>query len=199
MAHAISLPDEVEDEVVKQIGELLPGQFIANPPAEGDVTLGETFEVWMIEGDTSKWHTAYLRELARPTGYLHHQVYVRGNAMLYARSTPLSTAPGSWRVTEVFESELAEDIDKAIDAIDEIESDGADDSLVRLLVIPTYQTHALWLLRDSGDDQVFVLNRPPEFTSLSVFNSLSSDRLPNQGEFLEALHSVQPIIGKLRS
>lgn len=192
MAHTLSLPDDAEDEIVKQIGELLPGQFMANPPAEGDVTLGETFEVWMLEGDAVRWHAASLRDLARPMSRLHHQVYVREKAKLYARSTPLAAEPGSWRVTEVFESELAGNIDKAIETIDEIDSDRADDSLVHLLVVPTYQTYAFWLLRDSWNDGVLVLDHPPEFTSLS------RDRLLSQGEFLEALRGERPIIGRIR-
>jgi hypothetical protein len=192
MAHAENFPDAAADEVVKQIGALLPGQFIANPPAEGEVTLSETFEVWILDGNAVTQPTDSLRQLARPTGYRHHQVFIKGAAKLFARSTPPDAATGRWRVTEVFESELAGKIDEAIDLIDSMDRDDIDDPLVRLLIAPTYQTHAFWLLSDTKDDQVLVLSRPPEFTSLRT------DQLLSQGEFLEALRGEQHIIGRLR-
>lgn len=190
MAHAESLPDDVLRAVAEQIGTLLPGVFAADSLPVGRVRIGETFEVWVLEPDAITEATNQLRRLATPTGRWHHQVSLDGVMRSFARSTPLGVKADSWRVTEVFESELARKID---DAIDWVDRNITDDPLVHLLIIPAYQTQAFWLLRDAGDDQVLVLDRPPEFTHLHT------DRLLSQGEFLKALRSEQHIIGRLRS
>lgn len=191
MAHTESLQDKVLDVIAKQIVTLLPAIFSPEELFEAELGLGETFDVWVLEADAVIRSTDDLRELANPTGRLHHQVFINGVIETFARSIPLGATPDSWQVVEVFKSPLARKIDEAIRQVDDLYIDG--DPLTRLLVVPAYQVNAFWLLNHESVEKVFVLDRPEKFTNLPT------NQLLSYKEFLDALRKEQHIIGRVRS
>jgi hypothetical protein len=190
MAHAESLSDDVLNVVAEQIGAMLPGVYDKEQLSGAGVEIGETFEVWVLGLDAVTQPLNDLKLSAHPRG-LWHQVRLNGQPQIFARSILLGVRPSSWRVVEVFQSTLAEKIDEAITWVD---LNVPDDLLTRLLVVPAYQVHAFWLLPDQGPGQVLVIDSSARLARLQ-----SPKRLLSETEFLEALCSERPIIGRSRS
>ena len=182
----------VLDVVAAQINALLRGVFNPDRLAGAQIAMGLTLEVWVLEADaTIIQPTDDLKQLARPAACWHHQVVINGVTESYARSTPFGAEPKSWRVVEIFESQLAERIDRAMGWVIE---NVPDDPLVRLLIVPAYELHAFWLITEAEVEQVFVIDCPAQFTNLR------SDQLfESQNRFLEALRREPHIVGRIRS
>ena len=191
MARAESLSDDVLSVVAEQIGAMLPGVYYKEQLSGVDVEIGETFEVWVLGLDAITQPLNELKLLANPRG-LWHQVRIEGLAQVFARSILLGAQPSSCRVVEVFQSKLAGKIDEAIKWIDDKKF--PDDWLTRLLIVPAYQVHAFWLLPDEGAGQILVVDTPAQSAFIQP-----AERLPSEKEFLDALRSERPIIGKSRS
>lgn len=121
----------------------------AGPPS---LELRETFAVWSLRDDkiSEGLRTgADLVQLAEPTGRWHHQVVCNDLPVGFARS--VSEDGGGCGVSQLYVSDLAAYIDDAIRWVDEFEKANplyaASNPLVRLLFIPSYQTHAFWLVK----------------------------------------------------
>jgi len=188
MAHADSLPDVVLDGIAQQLGQYLPR--LAKPPLPGaqGIELCESFALWRLGRDslTASAQTGDdLSQLAKPTGRWHHQLKVDGQATMFARSTQSDAA--SYVVRAVSVSPLAERIDQAIDWVDQnIQAR----LFARLLVVSAYRVHAFWLVSDDeDDDQVLIIDAPPQFTDLRPL------QLFNSRAFLEALLREPQVIG----
>lgn len=193
MAHTDNLPDDVLDSIAGKIGERLTGltesaiPFSSTTSAEASPELRETFALWMLGADDIvNLPSNKLVLMAKPTGRWHHQIKSGVETKTFARSTPLGSDADSWSIREVFyESQLAKNIDKAIDWIDQnIEND----PLVRLLAVPAYQLYALWLSA-TDDSKVLIVDCPSQFTYL-LPNQLLGDQ-----QFLAALRHESHIIG----
>lgn len=193
VAHAEQLPDDVLDEVSKQIGEMMHGVIDPERLAKADPTTDKSpFEVWRLGADALLQPTPELRRSAGLTGRWHHQVFLDDVPQGFARSAPLGAQPSSWRVLGFFESKLAGKIAAAAAWIDD-DKNVSGDPLVRLLEVPTYQVYAFWLLRDDGQDEVFVIDCP------EVFTHLRPNQLLSQASFIDGLRREQHTVGRSRS
>jgi hypothetical protein len=151
-------PTDSEHIVAFNIGAVI-GRVLGQ--LDGRKVLTETIRIWSLPADLSGVDPfTQLSSLAFDTGYWHHQIHVNGHPRAYARSVQLGPLPEQWSVRQLFVSQLAQRIDDGISWLDLALAD--DDSLVRLLVAPTYQLHAFWLLHRSGDS-VVVLDKPDSF------------------------------------
>lgn len=181
MAHAQQLPPAVLNHLAAQLNTLLPQAVEGVKLARTPINLTETFPVWMLGADAVTKSDLPLDKLARRTGRWHHQIRFAGAADAYARSMPLGADAASWDIREVYESELAARIDKAIDWIDQ---NVKGDPEVRLLVVPAYYTHAFWLSERNGS-HVVVIDAPKQYTNLRP------QKLYTPKEFLESLAREQ--------
>jgi hypothetical protein len=185
MAHSDVLPDDVIDNLAAQIGSEAGRTLGAAILQRKTIEMTESFSIWALGADLVTKVDVDLSQLARQTGRWHHQIKVDGKAESFARSMPLGPSATDWSVRELFESEISQKIDDAIDWIDQ---NVQGDPLVRLLIIPAYHLHAFWLL-DGTLSQVLVVDMPPSFTKLQY------GRLYSSREFLETLSQEQHIIG----
>jgi hypothetical protein len=181
--------------------------------------LGETFVLWSLGFDriTDGLRTGVdLVQLARPTGRWHHQIKINAEPVGFARSFSKDDALGL-DVRQMFVSDLARYIDEALAWIDEFEVEhpdyAASHSLVRLLFVPAYQTHAFWLSRgdsgswlqslmsraakifgmapkqNDGKSDLLIIDAPSHLSALRPNTLLSSDA------FLEAFRGEAPLGG----
>lgn len=180
------LPDDILDHLASEIGShvsaLGPGIFKFGP---GE--LGESLSLWMLPADkiAESQEPDALSEIAQTTGRWHHQLLFGGKALAFARSMPFGPDPASWRVLELFESPLADAIGAALEWLDAAQG---EDTVVRLLVVPAYQVHVLWLVGDHPGE-VYIVDRPQTFKSMPV------GKLMSEQEFLQALRAEKPITG----
>lgn len=162
MATTKQLPPEVLRTVANQIGERL-GVFKEHPISSPffttgagenrpQVDLGESFEVWTLPaGALDEFEKGLdLPQIARPTGYWHHQIRSDQQARSFARSKPLGSDPESWSLRELFVSPLAEEVGRAIDWIEERVP---EDVKVTYLSVPQHQVEAFWLISDPASTQ----------------------------------------------
>jgi hypothetical protein len=185
------------------------------PPFE----LGETFSVFTLsldrieEGQRTGVDLFYL---AQDTGRYHHQLAYHGQPAGFARTTSENAA--GMDVCQLYVSALAKHIDDAINWLDEFEKKdqayAAFNPLVRLLFIPSYQTHVFWLIRDPKGlvrrlasrargaggtsrkqpqvtSDVLIIDAPSYLSPLGPLTMLSSRDL------LDALREKQPLGGGL--
>ena len=189
MAHVDRLSEKVLEMLTGQLGESL-GQLLESSIRDvNKADLAESFSVWMVGLDKLVEDSTDLRELATQTGRWHHQIRVDEQAEAFARSRPLGADPLSWRITEVFQSELAKRIDTSITWVD-MNLEG--DPLVRLLVVPAYHLTAFWLV-DDADSQVIIIDAPLHYDTLQADHQVLT-----QKEFLDKLRQLPHIEGRTK-
>lgn len=190
MAHFKTLPDSVLTQLQRKIGLSLSrvSNSLGSPLAPA---LHESVDVWNLPASEVIGPTNNLSLLAKPSGQWHLQVKSDNTAIAYARSSNLGSEPTDWSVDGIFQSKLAQKFDQAIGWIDENISD--DNILVRLLIIPAYQIHALWLLdeSDTNNQQIVVIDAPQEYG----FNIPPEFESQNAEKFLYRLRSIKHIQG----
>jgi hypothetical protein len=185
MAHVDILPTDVLDALAGKVGVPL-GEFgVAAQRAQPTAELLETFSVWSLEPTAILTANADFNKLVTQTGRWHHQIKISGKAAAFARSMPLGADSNSWEVTQLFQSDISEKIDRAVDWVD---SNVKGDPVVRLLVAPSYYLHAFWL-SEGNKDQVCVIDVPASFTHVHA------DTLYSAKEFLQKLAQEQPASG----
>lgn len=181
-----TISNETLEHLASEIGAFLsawgPKAFELGPPE-----LAESISLWMLGAAEIADAQAGLSQTAKKTGRWHHQLLFGGQALAFARSMPLGDGqdPASWRVLEAFESPMAGAINTALEWV--VENIGGD-PLVRLLVVPAYQVHALWLIVD-GSAELYIVDCPQTFASMAVGTLMSEQ------EFLQALLVESPIVG----
>src|SRR6266581_4621952 len=111
MAHADSLSEQILDVLAGQIGPCLGQVMGATLRGAKKAELTETFPVWMLGLDSLAQGSDDLGKLATQTGRWHHQIKTDGRPDAFARSQPLGADPSSWKITAVFQSELAQKIE----------------------------------------------------------------------------------------
>jgi hypothetical protein len=185
MAHADALPADVLDSLAVKVGTPL-AEFgtVAQQPAP-TAELSETFSVWSLNPTAILTPDADFRKLVAQTGRWHHQIKIGGTATAFARSMPLGTDADSWEVTQLFQSDIPEKIDRAIDWVD---ANVSGDPVVRLLIAPSYYLHAFWLSEGSSN-HIYVIDVPSSFTQVQA-NTFYSAK-----EFLQKLAQEQPATG----
>lgn len=201
MATPGTLPDDVLDRIADQIGLLMADASTAFSPrgveedvgaaSEAPIEMTHTFEIWVLSVDALRQPANNLSQLAKPTGDWHHQINRSGITDFFARSCQVGQPeaddrPSTWQVVELLQSQLAEQIDHAVDWTNKHVH---EDLVARLLVVPAYQLHAFLLLKD-GKSQIFVIDCPERL------GYLRSDEVLDEPFFLESLRKEQPIVGR---
>jgi hypothetical protein len=198
MAYTEKLPQDALSSLANQISRRLAKSpetrdWLTAEAATPALTIAEYFEVWILRADVVKRAARQkfdLEKLAKRTGLFHHQIHFTGQRQLFARSTHPPDEPEKLRLRELFFSTLAGDIDLAIDWLDR----NVDDSwLARILIAPSYQLTAFWLLKQSTKESRVLIISLPE-----IFKSLQKEKLIDSREFLEALSKEQNISGVSR-
>ncbi|MEM7725858.1 MAG: hypothetical protein AAF208_05730 [Cyanobacteria bacterium P01_A01_bin.45] len=184
-----SLPEDVVDEIVKQIGLGLENlRPIPTLGGASELKLFETVDIWSLRSDLLLESTNDLTILAKPTGRWHHQIKINGVPTSYARSVANGPSALDWHVVGVFESPIATKID---DAINWIDGNISGDYVVRLLTVPCYQIQAFWLVNNdnSQPQQIVLISAPAEYSTLDYERAYAVD------EFLDVLRTVNNIQG----
>lgn len=136
-----------------------------------------------------------LNALARSTGRWHHQIRVGGKAAAFARSAGQKLRLDSASLRGLFVSPLARKVEEAVGWIDENVPDGRNgvrDPLVRLLVVPSRQLHAFWLLDErGGTSEALIVDAPARFDAAAG----RGRRLLGEQEFLDLLRRSRPVRG----
>jgi hypothetical protein len=203
MADATKLSDDVLDDLAQQATRrLIVSQDVGSSPflfmdtltadplsPSSELRLGETFEVWritpvMVEAYAGK--SEDIIRFAEPTGRLHHQIKLVGDAKVYARSKPSATDAGKLSLRELVTSSLATKIDKGVRWADKHKEELPDDMVARLLVSPLYQMVALWFVNKSA------LTDKSGVSKVLIVSARSDSRLPlmsllNSSELVELL------------
>ena len=199
MADAHRLPREALTAIAAQVGA-----FISHRP-DGDRSwwtatageralpvLGESFQIWALGPSAAHSIRHGLRgihpdqrliEFMENTGHWHHQVRTRGGkavAFVHSLRSIDKRRRERWTVEAVRASPVAPAIDRAIERIDQAEAEKPRPGLVRLLVIPGFSIHALWLEAPDGD-RVLVAHQG------KGRSKLSAGRFYGGYEFLAAL------------
>lgn len=177
MAHFDPIPRDVLESIAGKLSERLSPEAGAARAAGIGVEIAETLAVWQLGLDATTKTGQDISDLAINTGYWHHQIRHGPTASEFARSTPLGPAPNDWQVEETSTSPLANKVQSGIDWIDQ---NVHDDPTVRLLVIPSYYIHALWLTIN-GSSRVLIIDKPDQYKLLDY------NRLYTSNEFLDIL------------
>jgi hypothetical protein len=190
MAHTDPISEEclnvLAADIGKHIGSVIPS---SNHPHR--IQMAENLRVCLLTAEevTSAASTGKdLRMVAQETNRFHHQIRFDERAVAYARSIQTTTPQGglAWSVREVAVTHLAENIDTALLFVEPRLLE--ESTLVRLLVVPAYRVHALWLINQSHRDQV-VLADTPSHSGLRAFEIMEST------EFLAALSKENQVVG----
>lgn len=191
MIHTDSIPEEGLANIAEQIGNRLSSIMDPEALAGVDIELAKTFQLWMVGAETitnSHWNAPDLNRLAQRTDRWHHQITFNGEARVIARSF-FDEYLQTCELSELFVSPLAHKIQHAAFAI-EHNINPERDCLIRLLVAPAYQTHALWLYDEAENaSAVMVIDSPEEL------EGLRSAKLVHAGEFLTALSNASQVFG----
>lgn len=203
-------PDAVNTSALEQVADDI-GELIASPASLfldtsfSDETaasaespsheMTENFAVWVINYDElmqSADEKVSAITIPKPTNRWHHQIRKGGKVTGYARSA--GSAADALALRQLFDSEIASNIDNAITLLDELE--GANplfqesEWVVRLLVVPTYQVHAFWLVSENSEHSLLLLIDGP-----SQLDGLSRRELISLESFVALLRQLQPATG----
>jgi hypothetical protein len=186
-----SLPKADLDALSKKLGvyisrsKLIPSDTFAT---EAPPTLTESIEVWHLSPLPDLPSLDSLVSLAKNSGGYYLQIKRESTPIAYAWTSPVGPN-NTHDVDGIVQSLLPMTIDKAITWIDtwypEI------DVTVRLLVVPSYQIHAFWLLGVNGSaiEVVIILEAPKSYQLQGI------PRVYHPREFLEKLSAYGSIKG----
>ena len=140
MANTVQLSPEILSVIAAQVSAFwhaVGGEM----PREGQAEIGESFQIWMLTG-IAVVSGATMAEAA-PTGRWHHQVYRQRRPDAHAYSRPIGPGVLDWQLTALFQSDVANAINAAVDVVD-----GAfpGDVEARLLLIPSYGIQCIWVV-----------------------------------------------------
>lgn len=186
MAHSDALRKEDAQALSTQLGDPLTSSGLAMA-ATPEAELRESFRIWSVAIDDLVG-AARLTDVAEPTGYWHHQVYLGDIPAHFAHSRPLG-GEGGWQVVMVGDEALASKVGTGVAWIDAHVTSG--DPLVRLFWLPSYRLTALWIIDEGTDSsRLLVVDAPKEY-------SFREDRLYRESEFVDRLLRTNPSNGIL--
>lgn len=185
MATLSVLPKSVLEHIASQIGERLTNAAQHALSQNKGLALSESFPVWLLGLDATANSDAELSALARATGYWHHQIRHGGDAVEFAKSRPIGPNTADWQIEEIVTSPVAKRID---DALEWIEANVKGDGEVRLLVVPAFFIHALWL-SVGASDAIVIADMP------RADDGLQYERIYNANDFLRLLGSRKHVTG----
>lgn len=178
MAHSESLPEQTLKHIASQIGERLSEAALKAEGAGVRLQIGESLPVWTLGLDATTRVDEDIRKLATNTGFWHHQILHGEEPKEFARSRPTGPRPDDWTVKEVVTSHIADRIGAAIVWVDR---NYQRDAIARILIVPAYYLHALWL-DDGNTSQIVVADKP------KMYSKLEYEKLYTSPEFLRALN-----------
>ena len=167
-------------------------------PATSSLDMTLTLELWRLTPaavDKFKEEGGDLAKLATPSGRLHHQVKLDGDATAFARSGYSSGEEGErWLVDEIYVSPLAVQLKEVYESSKKLFP--GDDFLARLLTAPAYKVEALWFVNradaekgvETGGD-LLIVDAPGGQARLEPHQRISST------EFLEILRNMPVGLG----
>jgi len=189
MPHTYNISDEILAVIAEQLGTHISQLVSPDLLDRGSVEIMESFPIWTLGLDSvgAAFESGVdIQELASPTGRWHHQIRLGDSVTAFARSMPLGPSPNDWSVREVFASPIAAKIDNAIEWVDKISN---YDPLVRLLIVPAYNTHAFWLTDNDYHSTIIIIDSPYSNYDNNQYHAMSSK------EFIEYLFNREHIIG----
>jgi len=163
-------------KVAKQIAKCATLSARTAQLSNREVHLAEEFEVWKLLPKAFAKPDARLAKLAKPTGYWQHLVR-HGGAARELASSIRDKATGKWKVHSIGSSILAEKLGKAVQWLDHNDH---SDCVVRILLVPTFSLHALWLFCEANDRVVL-------FDSMRTVQGLVFEKIYAGAEFLVAI------------
>ena len=193
MARTHPLPDLTRSLIAGEVATRLSPEAMAALNRNDSVELREHFEVWVLPVGAITSPDRPMHQLALRSGLWHHQIHVGGKALEFAHSRPHGPNPEDWSVHCVVSSPVASDIAEAIRWIDQNVSaplNADNDWLARLLIVPAYHLHILWLER--GIDEQFLIASAPAIMQFFRVNTLYT-----RNELLSALAATRPVRGAL--
>jgi hypothetical protein len=185
MPHSDPLPPDVLDVIATQLGDRLSSQALKAAGEGTVIALAETLPVWVLGLDATSQAEVNIESVAVATGVWHHQIRFGPDAKEFARSLPRGPKAEDWEVQDVTGSEIAANIQRALEWIIANVHDG---SSVRLLIVPAYYMHCLWLQSERGS-YIVLADRPDAYTLFEYSRLYSSE------EFLDALRRTQHATG----
>ena len=178
------LPSEILDHIAEEVQVLLPRVLEdAAILSAREVALDETLAVWALGADAIG-RDAPLAELAVGVSRWHHQVTFDGKALAFVRSSVKGSSTNDATVEEIYSSDIAGAIATGLSWVEENIKTNA---LVRLLIIPAYFIHSLWLHNDK--DSVIVVDRPAAAANLKTLHPYDED------DFLQILRTFSRVEG----
>ena len=162
--------------VAKQIAKCATLSARIAKSSNHPVHLAEEFEVWKLLPKAFAKPDARLAKLAKPTGYWQHLVR-QGGVVLELASSIRDEATGKWKVHSLGSSILAEKLGEAVKWLDRHDH---SDSVVRILLVPTFSLHALWLFGEANDRVVL-------FDAMRTVQGLVFEKIYGGAEFLGAI------------
>lgn len=159
MAHSDALRNEDAHAFSEQLGDWLTPSGVAMAAAP-EAELRESFRIWSVAIDELVG-AARLTDVAEPTGYWHHQIYLGDLPAHFAHARPLGGEAG-WQVVMVGDEALASKVGAGVDWIAAHVTSG--DPLVRLFRLPNYHLTALWIIDEGTDSsRILVVDAPREY------------------------------------
>ena len=186
MAHASILPDEVLKVIARQVGERFSSGDRGASPTGPQLSVAESFPVWMLGLDATTRADQDFKSLAVNTGDWHHQLHNASGKHSMCRSTANGPNPEDWQLISLSPaSDLAVKIDATIEWID---SNVSGDPLVRIIKIPAYLLLAFWLTTSSSDE-IVIIDMPKRITKLAYHKVYPAK------QFLELLSQERHVQG----
>jgi hypothetical protein len=183
MARTIEFSNDTLTEIATQVASFTPSIGISL--VEGEVPeIGETFQVWMIPASEVISQTPL--DTAQPTGNWHHQLYKNGQPEAFVYSRPYGPRAADWRVGAIFESNIAESINQAVDIADR---QFPDEGEARLLILPAYQIQALWIVMPDSTSQIIPAVVPSEYQEIERLAVYSAE------DFFSRIQTLRHIVG----
>lgn len=184
MPHTDPISSDALKKIAQEIGLRVSETGLETLTANGTLELTASMEVWGLGLSALAEANKSLESLVFRTGSWHHQISHSGVAKEFARTEPGATADG-WTVQDLTTSPIAAQIDAALDWVDR---NVRTDPRVRLLVVPAYYLHALWL-QDAGQDQILIADRPDQYRQILYENLYPST------DFVQLLAGLPPVSG----
>lgn len=187
MAITDSLPDDSPRLIAEKIGRLVRRAF---GDVDRDVVMAESFQIWQLSQSAVQrgaHHHLSFAELVQNTGRWHHQIRIAGQPRGFAWSLQEGERRSDrWSIRHLVASPLAVKLEKSIILLDNLLPED-DKSVARLLLVPSWQIHGLWL-KGADLDAVWVFDCPRRL-------SVEEDTLYDPSDFLSLLAQDRPTDG----
>lgn len=188
MAHTDFLSPSDLEIIASKIGKILLSITEGNKIISKNIYLAESFSVWMLFLENIGVKNKNFSHLVKQVGEWHHQINYEDHAEAYARTILLNSDIRDWSIEELVESEIALKISKAInwidDNINQIDKNGNENPIIRLLIAPTYYLNVFWI-KYPNNDAILIIDRP------NIYETLEYNKLYKTDDFLSILSKIE--------